>query len=249
MSATARIAARATAASPLRRGLIVALLGPDGAGKTTLAEGLTREGSLRARRVYLGTNRAAGDVLAVHAWASRRRDARGGGALGALTRPALRAFAFLTHIAEQRYRHLVALAHRARGGVVVFDRYALDLDVNVALGRTPAGWRRRLRDWLLHAGAPRPDLVLVLDAPGAVLHARKGEHSPERLEAMRHAYAGLQARHPGVVLVDAARGADVVLQTAVALLGAHRAASHRAASHRSVSQHVAAARRFTKGTP
>src|SRR5690606_8165626 len=48
-----------------RPGMVVALLGPDGAGKTTLADALTRELPLRARRVYMGTNPAAGDSLAL----------------------------------------------------------------------------------------------------------------------------------------------------------------------------------------
>ena len=35
---------------------------------------------------------------------------------------------------------------------------------------------------------PWPDEIVLLDAPGALLFARKGEHTPERLEQWRRAY-------------------------------------------------------------
>lgn len=209
-----------------RRGLVVALLGPDGAGKTALAEALAADRPLRARRVYLGTNRDGGDALALHRWVDARRQASG--RLGRVARPALHALGFVTHLGEQRYRHALALRHRARGGLVVFDRFAFDLDVNVALQRARDTWRRRARNWLLHAGAPKPDVVLVLDAPGEVLYARKREHSPEQLERMRRAYLDLQARHPEVVVIDATRDGEAVRRTVTALLWARHGARVRA---------------------
>lgn len=210
-----------------RRGLVVALVGPDGAGKTTLARALVREAPLRARRIYMGTNREAGNVLALGSWVARRRAVLGPRDRG-VRRLALRTLGAVAHLAEQRYRHALALQHRARGGIVVFDRYAIDLDVNARLRRTSVTPLRRLRNWMLHAGALRPDLVLVLDAPGEVLYARKGEHSPDRLERMRRAYAALGSECPDVVVIDAAQDTGAVCRTVTALLWARCGARARA---------------------
>src|SRR5690606_9419514 len=108
---------------------------PDGAGKTTLADALTRELPLRARRVYMGTNPAAGDSLALRREVVRRRtDVRGRTIAGT----ALKLVDAVLHLAEERYRHLLALQHRSRGGIVVLDRCALDLVVNARLARARA---------------------------------------------------------------------------------------------------------------
>ena len=209
------------------RGLVVALLGPDGAGKTTLAQGLVHEQPLRARRIYMGTNREAGDALPVARWVARRREALGERARG-FTWLAVKVLGFATHLAEEQYRHALARRHRAHGGIVVFDRYTLDANVNARLRRTPTSWVRRLRDALLQAGACRPDPVLVLDAPGEVLYARKGEHSPNRLEQMRRAYAALATECPEVVVIDASQDAGVVRRTVTSLLWARRCAGYAA---------------------
>jgi thymidylate kinase len=158
---------------------------------------------------------------------ARRREAIGDQARG-LTWLAIKALGFATHLAEEQYRHALARRHRARGGIVVFDRYTLDANVNARLRRTPTSWARRLRDALLQAGACRPDLVLVLDAPGEVLYARKGEHSPGRLEQMRRAYSALAAEFPEVVVIDASRDAGAVCRTVTSLLWARRCAGYAA---------------------
>ena len=50
----------------------------------------------------------------------------------------------------------------------------------------------------------------VLDAPGEVLFARKGEHGVERLEEQRQSYRRLAETIPRCIVVDAARDADDV---------------------------------------
>jgi thymidylate kinase len=53
-------------------------------------------------------------------------------------------------------------------------------------------------------------LVLLLDAPGELLFARKGEHSSDFLEQQRQAYHGLREKIPQMVIVDATRDAERV---------------------------------------
>ena len=105
-------------------------------------------------------------------------------------------------ILRQWGRWLGARWQAARGRFVVFDRYSYDalLSPSRRLGRAA-----RIRRWVLARCCPAPDLVFVLDAPGEVLYARKGEHTPERLEAQRQQYLALRARLPEARVVDVTR--------------------------------------------
>jgi thymidylate kinase len=162
-----------------RRGLTVALLGPDGVGKSTLAAGLGPDCPLPVRTVYMGMWQGA----------DRPGRTRRAAAVAVLVRP-LRVWGRLA----------VAAAHVARGRLVLFDRYTYDalLPVTGSLRRLKLPYFRMLAHL-----APRPDLVLVLDVPGEVAFARKGESSPEGLEAVRQGFLALAPR-VGAEVVDAA---------------------------------------------
>jgi thymidylate kinase len=102
-----------------------------------------------------------------------------------------------------------------RGRLILFDRYIYDRQLDATRKRS---LKTRARRWLLAAAAPKPDLVVFLDAPGELLYARKGEHSPEILEQQRQHYLGLRDHIPQMVVVDATRDADQVRQTVTALI-------------------------------
>jgi thymidylate kinase len=165
-----------------RRGLTVALLGPDGAGKSTAAATLGGSLPLPVRTVYLSPARP-----------------RPG--------PAPPGVGLALRIAGLLGRWAVGFGHRARGRVVVFDRHPYDA---LLPPRRPLGRLGQLRRALLARACPPPALTVVLDAPGAVLHARKGEHDPAALEADRRGYLALARARPGTVVLDATRDADAV---------------------------------------
>jgi len=209
-----------------QRGFSVALLAPDGAGKSTLAKELTRDAYLRAQLIYMGTNIDASTVgLPTTRWLHEQLKARrnGGRTTGAAkkTNPPriiLKGFAFVNRLVEQWYRAGVALGHLLAGRLVVFDRYIYDSWLN----KPPATAWKRLRRKLFESLCPRPDLVILLDAPGQMLFERKGEHTPEWLEKQRRAYLALQDHVPQMRIVDATQQAEAVKREVTAMIWRQR---------------------------
>jgi thymidylate kinase/O-antigen/teichoic acid export membrane protein len=166
-------------------GLSVAVLGPDGAGKTTLTTAIEAEFGLPVRRVYMGM---WGQADA--GWVRRTPG------LAILVRPVI-----------VWRKTLAAWYHRARGRLVVFDRYTYDalLPPSGRLARM-----KRVYFWFLAHTAPAPDLVLLLDLSGTLLFARKGESDPVSLERDRVAFQSLAGRVRGFQIVDGSRPLDAV---------------------------------------
>jgi thymidylate kinase len=201
------------------------VLGPDGAGKTTLVGALPGALGDDPLVVYMGVNQdSRTHALPTMRWAQRRvapvaPAASAPGAARPLTR--LRRIVARVHLLlDQAYRVGVGMRARRRGRTVIFDRYLYDAEVDAAVeGR---GRREQLLLRWIRRRFPAPDLVLVLDAPGAVLFARKGEHDVERLERTRRAYAEIAADVPACTVIDVRQDAATVLSAAVAAIEGRR---------------------------
>jgi thymidylate kinase len=120
-------------------------------------------------------------------------------------------------LAEEWYRQLIASVYARRGFVVLFDRhYYADFHAyDIAGAGRPKPLKQRLHGWLLERFYPRPDLVILLDAPAEVLLARKGEGTLALLERRRQDYLRLREFVPRFVVVDATQPADAVLEDVV----------------------------------
>jgi thymidylate kinase len=215
--------------------LTVVIVGADGAGKSSVSTRLIDELPVEVRRIYLGANPDARTHLLPLSRAVRWTRSRGsrvpraGGPppvgrslddrpTGAWRRArrAVRAGARVTNqIAEETYQQTVIGWHHARGRVVVCDRHpAADHfahDLAAGADQRPS---RRVHGAFIRRCIPAPDLVLVLDAEPAVLHARKGEGTLLELEVRRAEYLAYAGATGHSVVIDASRPLDEVVDAA-----------------------------------
>jgi thymidylate kinase len=165
-----------------RLGPVVAVIGPDGAGKGTLISTLVDEVPIGVTVAYLGTGkprRADGD----RGQGSLKRGSDDNAEVTSLF--TLRELAFLVWKAVHWWARLMpAYAAAWRGHLVLCDRHPLEM-LAIKPERTPAG---NLLERALVRAVPWPDAVVILDAPAELLYRRKGEHSVETLEAWRRSY-------------------------------------------------------------
>lgn len=226
----------------------VAIVGADGAGKTTLAREVEGRAPVPVRYMYMGANIESANVALPTSrlmlrWklASYRREAHELGIKDpgyvsthhqahrsvryGRSASALR---LANRIAEMCYRLLVAAIWQLRGYTVLYDRH-FALDAQLLKSSDP-----RLTDRLYYGLAarlaPEPDLVIFLDAPPEVLLARKSEGTVFSLERRRKAYLDQgQKMIRNFVRVDASRPLDEVVAEALGLisaLGGDRDRSH-----------------------
>jgi thymidylate kinase len=196
----------------------LAVLGPDGSGKSTLLTALRDSWPrtlgpvhihhLRPHRLNRHTA-ATGPVVDPHGQPPR----------GTLTSLAALIFVvsdwwigYWTRIVRQRAKH----------GFVVFDRHLLDLLAD------PLRYRYGGPSWGAWAACrlvPRPDVVVVLDAPPVVVRARKQEVTPAESERQSLAYRRLAAEVAGAHLVDATVAPKEVLEAVTTIVRRHMRAT------------------------
>jgi thymidylate kinase len=220
----------ASATPPARVGRSVALIGIDGAGKSTVARDVVGRLPFEAGYLYMGVNLEASPVmlpttraaLAIKRRRGGRSDmtvghsesaSRGNGPIASIRR----LVRIANWLAEEGYRALLARRIQRRPAVVVFDRHFF-CDY-YASAVSPGGRRRaldaRIHGYVLRRWYPRPDLTLFLDAPPEVLLARKGGETVERLSQRRLEYLDLQRVMPAFQVVDADRPVGEVVDDVV----------------------------------
>ena len=199
-------------------GRIITLVGADGAGKSTHARRLAAAVQ-PATYIYMGSNPSAvtHSLPTTRAWTWAKRvlggkvHHSGPPSPGPALRPRSASRRLFQHTksmgvvamraSEELYRLALARALARRGHLVVLDRHPY-LDYHQRRVRTDGGWMRwgdRVHAWLLRHVYPKPDQLVLLDAPAEVLYERKPEGSLDALRARRQEYLDLADRLPADV--------------------------------------------------
>jgi len=223
--------------------LSVALIGPDGAGKTTISRRLEQSLPVPVKYVYMGVNLASSNVLLPTSWLivgvrrafgwteprgipapapglNHPRSSRGNVVARGVTW--LRSYLRLANLlAEECFRHNLVWYYQRCGKIVLLDRwfFADYYTVTDTDQRQPLS--KRIHAFMLERVYPKPDLVIYLEAPAETLFARKGEGTLEGLKRQCQNYQQLRGVVKHFAVVDASREEHVVAGEVTALINDH----------------------------
>lgn len=176
-----------------RRGPVIAVVGPDGAGKSTVIDIVARHAPFAATSEYLGRRSAPAST---------------GSGTSKTAPPAWREVAGAAWWVVRSYVRLLRVHIRARKGVLVLcDRHPIEAGFLGGSQNGMARWMKRTASVHLF---PRPDRLVLLTADGQLLFARKREHDPEKLDLMTERFRAMIELMGGDE-IDAARPIDDVL--------------------------------------
>ncbi len=181
-------------------GLFIAVLGPDGVGKSTLIQSMEvqlsgafrRTANFHLRPGVIGKNDQGNPVTDPHG------------------KPPRSFFVSVLKIAyyftDYALGYLLKLYPKiVRSTLVIFDRYYDDMLVD------PARYRYGGPSWLvkfMRYFIPRPDLFLILDASEDELLKRKQEVGKDELIRQRKAYRDLAAGLPNAFILDSSQNPE-----------------------------------------
>lgn len=182
-------------------GLVVVLLGVDGSGKTTIGEMLQRElapmfnGVCRfhIRPYFLSRNNGDGNaVIDPHAETARSS--------------LLSIIKLLYFLFDYLFGWLFnILPLKLKSNLVIFDRYYHDILID------PVRYRYGAPHWLAKLFGrfiPKPDLFIILDAPPAIIQARKQEVSFDETSRQCKGYLDFAKGNSNCIVLDTSAGIE-----------------------------------------
>ena len=216
----------------------IALIGPDGAGQSTIGRKLEQISRLPAKYLYMGVNLESSNlVLPTTRLLLEAKRARG-------QRPDItvphRLYQASAHpnllkrfrasvkttlrlvnlVTEEWFRQLIIWYYQFRGYYVILDRhFYFDYYVHDVANEDPRRpLNSRIHGFMLKKLYPKPDFVIFLDAPSEVLYARKPEGTLDARERRRQEYIQLQDVVKNYAVVDVSRPEKEVLSEIVQLI-------------------------------
>jgi thymidylate kinase len=211
----------------------VALIGGDGAGKTTIANAVIQSSGLPMRYLYMGLSTRSSNVALP---SSRlvlflkkqiyKQEVQNSNVQLPEEMPANQleysekthgwvwnTLRFLNRIAEAWYRQMISINYQLHGFIVVFDRHFF---FDTAPGAINSQNQKflpldRLFFWIMSHVYPRPTLTIFLDAPAKLLYERKLEASPEYLDRQRHVFLEQGKKLAHFVIIDASQPLEKVI--------------------------------------
>jgi len=181
--------------------LKIVILGPDGAGKSSVIQGLMEKLSLKGRVVKMRHLKPS--------LIFPQRDEPGAIVIDPHGKPPRSALSSLAKIIlwlmEEWYVNLLQDKNET---LLICDRYYHDLLVDSKRYRYGGPqWAARLVGTLM----PRPGLWVLLDASTEILQARKREVSPEETTRQSQAYLVFVRSQRNYVIIDASQSLDKVI--------------------------------------
>jgi len=219
----------------------VAVIGPDGAGKSTVTHQLLNQLPIPTKYIYMGVNLESSKLvlpttrllLELKRLRGKRPDMAGPSdprlsakRSGNPVKQAWRSLKLTARMsnlmAEEWYRQLYVWYYLRRGYVVLFDRHVYaDYYAHDVKGGKDVPFINRVHGAMLRNLYPRPDMIICLDAPAEVLFERKHEATPELLEIRRQEYLGLREVVRDFYVVDVTQTLEQVVQQACEIIMKH----------------------------
>lgn len=217
----------------------IALIGPDGTGKSTISRILQDLLPVPMKYIYMGINQESSNVaLPTTVLLQKMKHAKGrqtdiGGPpdpnrfqsipknpVKRITRELKSGLWIANLMAEEWFRQLVAWSYQSRGHIVIFDRhfYFDYYKYHIANSRVGRTLSERVHGFVLDHIFPKPDLVIFLDAPAEVLFSRKGEGTVELLEQRRQEYLQFEGKVKFFKSVDTTQSIDEVARQVCKLI-------------------------------